>query len=243
MSETGHVKNLENLKKARDFAVGWGAKYNPSNPLIKLTNINAVISAAEPALDAVQTAKTPYRNATAAAQDAFEPLNELTTRIINALKASGVPDSVVEDARTYTRKIKGQRKEPKAKDDPATPDFDESEKANSVSQMSRTQRIENLDALISLLSAQTLYSPNETGVKVADLTALSADLKAKFDAVQLTFVALSNERAARDVIFYADETGLVEVGSLFKRYVESFGRNSPEWNQIKDLKFKKIGQK
>lgn len=238
MSEQGHAKNLENMKRARTFAAGWAAKYAPSNPLLSTSNFDSIINAAEPALGAVIAAKTPYRNATAAAQDAFDPLSELVTRVMLALKASGAPASVVEDAKTYARKIKGQRKSAKPKDDPASPDFDESAAAGSSSQMSRQQRIESLNNLISLLQSQPLYKPNETELKVETLAALAADLQAKTDAVQTTFVALSNARAARDQIFYDEQTGLVAAGRLFKKYVESFGRTSPEWNQIKDLEFK-----
>ena len=32
MAESGHVKNVESLGTARDFAVSWGARYQPSNP-------------------------------------------------------------------------------------------------------------------------------------------------------------------------------------------------------------------
>ena len=243
MAETGHAKNLEQLKFARDFAISWGAKYSPSNSLLVLANINKIIDNAEPSLDDVITAKTPYRNATAEAQDTFDPLSELITRVMNGLKVSGVPASILDDAKTYSRKIKGQRKTPKPRDDPNSPNFDESEKANSASQMSRTQRIENLDALISLLESRPEFAPNEDELKTATLSALSAILKAKTGTVQTAFVELSNKRANRNAIFYKDGTGLVNVGNLFKRYIESFGRNSAEWNQIKDLKFKKIGQK
>ncbi|MCW5959361.1 MAG: hypothetical protein KIS76_04310 [Pyrinomonadaceae bacterium] len=79
MSETGHAINVESLKTARDFAVSWKAKYQPSNPIIAVQSMNDAIAAAEPALDNVIAAKTPYRNATAAAQDAFDPLNQLTS--------------------------------------------------------------------------------------------------------------------------------------------------------------------
>jgi len=243
MSEQGHAKNLEYFKTARGYAVSWGAKYAPSNQLLLEANLNSIIAAAEPALDEVTDAKTPYRNATAAAQDAFDPLSELITRVINSLKSSGVAASVVEDAKTYSRKIKGQRKKPRPQDDPNSPDFDESPKANSVSQMSRTQRIEFLDQLISLLESQVLYNPNEIDLKTTTLAALSADLKAKVDAVQTTFIALSNKRAARNAIFYAKGTGLVAVGNLFRSYVVSFGTKSPEWLQVKDLEFKVIGRK
>ncbi|HQU84505.1 MAG TPA: hypothetical protein PKY59_15310 [Pyrinomonadaceae bacterium] len=242
MSEQGHTKNLENFKKEYHFAVSWGTKYAPTNSLLILRTMLAQIAAGEAAMDAIITARTPYRNNVAAAQDAFLPLNELTTRIINAMKGAGIAASVIEDAKTYTRKIKGQRKTPKPKDDPNSPDFDESEKAHSAAQLSRTNRLENLEALLDLLGSQSLYNPNEDEINMTDLTAYLADLKAKTEAVQTSFVNLSNKYADRNAIFYDEETGIVAVGTLFKRYVESFGRNSAEWNQVKGLRFKKIGR-
>lgn len=241
-NEKGHAKNLENLKKERDYAVSWGAKYAPSNPLLLLTNLNAKIDAAEAVADAVQAARTPYRNATAAAEDAFKPLSKLTTRVVRGLKASGVPASVVEDAKTYSRKISGKRLAPAIQDDPNTPE-DESQASHSASQMSRAQRIENFDALILLLDAQPLYSPNEIDLKVATLTDLSTDLKARLQEINTTFVPYSNKLGDRDKIYYANETGVVEVGNLFKTYVSSFGLDSAEYNQVIDLEFRKIGRK
>jgi hypothetical protein len=244
MSEQGHAKNLENLRKARDFATSWGAKYAPPNPLLQVTNFNAVITAAETVADEVQETRTPYRNATAAAADAFEPLSELITRVMNALKISGVPASVIEDADTYARKIKGKRATPAAVDDPSTPDIDESQASHSASQMSRAQRIESLDSLNLLLESQTLYKPNEAPLKTASLKDYSTDLKTKTEAVQTTFVPYSNKLAERDEIYYADETGVVTLGRMFKLYVQAaFGRDSAEWNQVKNLEFKEIGRK
>src|SRR5215216_947230 len=151
MSEQGHAKNLESLTKARDFAAGWGGKYKPSNPLLLLTNLDKLIANAALGLDDAQTTRTPYRNATAAAEDAFAPLSKLITRVLKSLKVAGVPDSIVEDADTYARKIRGRRTSPAVVDDPNTPNINESEKSYSTSQMSRTQRVENLDSLVLLL--------------------------------------------------------------------------------------------
>jgi len=241
MPEKGHAKNLENLKKERDYAVSWGAKYAPSNPVLLLTNINAVITAAEAVADAVQAARTPYRNATAAAADAFAPLSDLTTRLLKGLEASGAAASVVEDAKTYARKIKGTRKTPAVQDDPTTPDIDESQQSHSASQMSRAQRIENLDALVLLMEAQALYNPNEEDLKIDTLQDLSVDLKAKTQAVQTAFVGFSNELGERDEIYYADGAGVVAIGNLFKKYaLAAFGKDSAEYKQVKDLEFKNV---
>ncbi|HEX9960700.1 MAG TPA: hypothetical protein VGB00_07205 [Pyrinomonadaceae bacterium] len=221
--------------------MSWGARYAPSNPVLLLTNMNSVIAAAEAVADALQAARAPYRNATAAAADAFEPLSNLTTRVLNALEASGVPASVVEDAKTYVRKIKGTRRKPAAADDPTTPDIDESQASYSASQMSRTQRVENFDALVLLLETQTLYNPNEADLKIDALQDLSTALKAKHQAVNTAFVAYSNQLGERDRIYYSDGTGIVSIGNLFKKYaLAAFGKNSAEHNQVKDLEFKKI---
>jgi hypothetical protein len=240
MAEQGHAKNLENLKKARDFATSWGVRYAPTNPVLALANINSVIAAGEAVADELQAARTPYRTATAAAEDAFAPLSKLVTRVMNSLRISGVPESVVEDAETYARKIQGRRKEAAPKDDPSTPDVNEGQNSHSASQMSRTQRIENTDALISLLqSNETFYKPNENELKVSTLGDVSADLAAKTTAVQTTFVPYSNKLGERDDIYYTEGTGIVAIGKLFKLYVKAaFGTDSPEYAQIKDLEFK-----
>lgn len=56
MAETGHVKNVENLGKAIDFASGWGANYAPSNPDLAIGAMTALRVAGEAELDTVQTA-------------------------------------------------------------------------------------------------------------------------------------------------------------------------------------------
>ncbi len=60
MAESGHVINVNNLKKARDFATGWGATYQPSNPDLDVAAMSLLVTAAEAELDSVQTQKTPY---------------------------------------------------------------------------------------------------------------------------------------------------------------------------------------
>ncbi|MCD9188390.1 MAG: hypothetical protein LUM44_18375 [Pyrinomonadaceae bacterium] len=243
MSEQGHAKNLELFKKEHHFAVSWGAKYAPTNELLALNAMLAQITAGENILSEIIASRTPYRNATAAAQDAFERLGPLMPRIINAMKGAGIEASVIEDTKTYTRKISGQRKTKKPKDDPNSPDFDESEKANSAAQMSRANRIENFEAVISALEAQAAYKPNEDDLKIITLREFLTELRQKNEAVQDTFITLSNKRAERDALFYTPGTGIVAVGNLFKRYVESFGRNSAEWKQIKDFEFVRIGRR
>ena len=238
MAESGHVVNVNNLKKARDFATGWGGKYQPSNSQLDVGKMTTLVTDAETQLDSVQVTKTPYRNATAAADDAFAGLSKLTVRVQKAAKAGGAPASFLDDLETPARKIKGLRATPAVQDDPNTP-VDESQQSVSASQMSRTQRIEHLDEMRSLLESQPLYKPNENDLKTASLQALSADLQTKVDTISTTFVPFSNALGSRDDVLYTNDANVYKTGTLFKTYVEAaFGRNSTEWNQVKSLEFR-----
>jgi hypothetical protein len=244
MSETGHAKNIEYLKKARDFAVSWGSKYMPTNPILAIAAMNSIIGSADNVSDNVQNTKTPYRNATSVCEEAFAPLGKLSTRIIKTLESSGVSDLVIEDAKTYSRKIKGQRKTAKKTADPNNLPVTESPVTHSASQMSRIQRIEHLDSLRLLAESQELFKPNEADLKSNALQEYSDDLKAKTQLVSTTFVDFSNSLKDRDDVLYDNEVNVVATGKLFRVYVEAaFGRNSNEWNQVKGLVFKSYSRK
>lgn len=59
MAETGHIKNVENLGKARDFASSRGGSYQPSNPNLAVGAMTALIAAAGGELDNAQNQRTP----------------------------------------------------------------------------------------------------------------------------------------------------------------------------------------
>ena len=106
--------------------------------------------------------------------------------------------------------------------------------------MSYDSRIDNLDKLIKLLLSVAAYAPNETELKVAALTALYTDLKAKNLAVVNADTLLSNARVARNITMYKDNIGLVDVANDVKTYVKSvFGATSPQYKQVCALKFVK----
>jgi hypothetical protein len=170
-------------------------------------------------------------------------LSKLITRVINALDSSNVPKQDVANAKTIARKIQGKRageKLPTVVDNPATPQ-DESQKSISASQMSFNNRIENMDKLIQLLSAQAGYTPNETDLKVTTLTTLLADMRTQNTGAINALTPLSNARIARNNLLYATGTGLVDIAGEVKKYVKSvFGGTSPQYKQVSGLKFAKV---
>ena len=242
-SETGHAKNVANLDQLISFVTGYGATYNPSKASIKLSALQTLSTNAKTALNAVNAALPAYSNAVAAREVAFEPLKKLSTRILNALKATDTTTQVDDSATTLVRKLQGKRATPKqTEEEKATAKAEGTEtKEVSSSQLSYDSQIDSFDKLIKLLTSVTLYAPNEAELKVTALTALLADLKAKNSAVISATTPLSNARISRNDILYKANTGLVDTTVDTKTYIKSlFGATSPQYKQVSKLEFKAI---
>ena len=242
-TETGHAKNVSNFDELISFATGYGATFNPSKALIKLPALQAQSTASKSAVSAVNAALSAYSNAVSAREVAFEPFSKLSTRILNALKATDTSTQVDESAETIIRKIQGKRATAKKTEEEkqALATEGKSTKEISTSQMSYDSRLDSFDKLIKLLTSVPLYAPNEADLKVTALTTLYADLKAKNAAVVNTNTALSNARIARNDIMYKANTGLVDIALDTKTYIKSiYGATSKQYKQIYKLEFKTV---
>lgn len=233
--ERGHAKNVETIKKLHLYGTSWGASFNSTNPILKINFIAQRITDAETVRDGLIEVRAPYRVAASTAEDAFDDLSPLVTRFERGFKVSGVPDSAVEDLKTYTRKIKGASK---PKNSAATLEVPET--SHSTSQMSRTNRIENLDAAVAI-AEEYGFNPNEVDLKPTAMQTYSDGLKAKTEAVTQTFIPVDNKLDERDQIYYLAEDSLYEIWKAFKDYtISAYGTDSPQWEQIKGLEFEFI---
>lgn len=235
MAETGHARNVERFAQLISFVQGYGADYAPSNPAITLVNLQAKLAESQTSIDGVSSTKAPWTVAVNDRQNSFADLRPLATRLVNSFAASGAPENAVDDAKSLKRKIDGVRAKALPADNPNTPD-DEG-KGSSASQQSYTQLTEHLDNLIELLDSSG-YAPNETELKVPALAAYATTLKTANNAVINATTPWSNSRLTRDETLYADDTGLVALAGLVKKYVKSlFGGDSPQYQQVGGLDF------
>lgn len=238
VSETGHAINVANFQKVIDSVVGYGVTYNPSKIALKLVNLNTKIETEKINLAAVITKNTVYNDAINDRVTEFENLRPLSTRIISALTATDATDEKIEDAKTYNRKIQGKRAKPL----PAAPVVPNPPAPNSisVSQQSYDQLVQHFDGLVSVISTESTYTPNENELKVATLTTKGADLLATNNAVGTAFTGISNARNKRNRGLYTAKTGLVAIADGVKDYVKSlYGYASPEYKQISKISFTK----
>jgi hypothetical protein len=236
-SETGHAKNVANLQDLISFVTGYGATYNPTKNALKLPQLNALNTASQSSLADVIFKNTVYNNKVNERVVAFKDLKSLSTRLINALQTTDATSEKVADAKAFNKKMQGIRA--KAVETPTDPNAP-APNTISTSQQSYDQQIQHLAGIISVLQTEPSYSPNETDLQIATLTAKQADLTAKNNAVSTAYTNVSNSRIARDTTIYGTGTGLFDIATEVKKYIKSvFGATSPQFAQVKGIEFTK----
>lgn len=239
-NETGHAKNVANLEGLIGYCKGYGLKYNPSNPIIKIEGLTNLHEQAKTSLANLKTAKTAFDNATNARELAFAPLKKLSTKIVNALAAVGAEQQTIDDATTSHAKVQGRRMSPKKVAKPAVKEGAATTEPtnNSVSQQSFDGQVENFSKLVETVSSEPLYQPNEVELQAPSLRALLINLKTLNTAVIDAATTLSNARIGRDKILYGDEAGIHDVALAVKQYVLSiFTKSSAQYKQVSGIQF------
>lgn len=109
-----------------------------------------------------------------------------------------------------------------------------------MSQQSFVSITGNVEDYVAIVETVAGYKPNEASLTVAGLKALVADLKAKNDAVNAAFAALSVARGQRDQLLYTNDDSIVNIAQLVKAYVQAaLGRDSQLFKSIKGIEFKR----
>lgn len=237
VSEVGHAKNAANFQDLISFATGYGATYNPAKTALKLPQLNTLATAAQANLADLTTKNTAFNNKVNERAVAFATLKPLATRVINALQTTDATNEKIADAKGFNKKLQGpgRKKQTAAIDPNAT-----APNNISTSQQSYDQQIQHFAGIVSVLQSEASYTPNENELKLTALTAKQTDLATKNAAVATAFTNVSNSRIARNTTLYATETGLYDIAGEVKKYIKSvFGASSPQFAQVKGIKFAK----
>ncbi len=241
-SETGHATNVANIDIIIADVTSYGTAYNPSKTSLKVPALTTLSTATKNAVKAVSAAEAALKLAKDARDAAFKPFSALVTKVFNALKATDTTVQVDQTAQALVRKLQGRRATPKKTEEQKKVAAEAGKEIVEISssQMSFDSRIDNFDKLIMLLTSVPQYTPNETELKLATLTAVLNDLKAKNQAVIAAEVPLNNARIARNDLLYKPDTGMVDIALDVKTYIKSvFGASSPQYKKISGIKFSK----
>ena len=243
-SETGHAKNVVNFETLISFCLGYGATFNPSKVNLKVPALQTQLASCKANIASVTSTSVAFNNAVNARMIAFDGLKKLSTRLVNSLEVSGAASQTIKDAKTVNAKVQGSKltkadagKAPTPVD-PNAPVV-ETDKTISASQQSYTSLIEHFSKIITILSTEPTYVPNENPLKIATLNTQLTNLKNTNTAVINAYTTVSNTRISRDQSLYNSTNGLCETAKEVKMYVKSvFGTTSQQYKQVSGIEFK-----
>ncbi len=241
-SETGHAKNVANFETLISFCSGYGATYNPSKANLKVPALQTQLASCKANIASVTSTSVAFNNAVNARIIAFDGLKKLSTRLINSLEVSGAASQTIKDAKTVNAKVQGSKlTKADAGITPVDPNalVVETDKSISASQQSYTSLIEHFSKMITILSTEPTYVPNENPLKIATLNTQLTNLKNTNTAVINAYTTVSNSRISRDQSLYNATNGLCETAKEIKMYVKSvFGATSQQYKQVSGIEFK-----
>lgn len=233
-SETGHAVNYNNFNTLIARVTGYGIRYNPTNALIQIPNLQTVYAAVGTGIQHVVQTKPGWSNTVNARQQVFLDMEKYATRIINAFDATeAVTDAQVKDAKTALRKIRGERKSKKilnpGPDDPIQ---------ISASQLSFANQVLHFGELVGMVTAEPTYAPNETDLQGPNLLIVLNSLNTANQTVATAEQPYLDALTERNTALYAPKTGAVDRALELKRYVKSVASiTKEEYKQIAGIKF------
>lgn len=236
-SETGHAKNIANFQDLISFCKGYGTLYNPVKEELKISSMEALYQNAFQKLTEAQNKKTTFDSATNQRVNAFKDLNPLVTKIINALAVSETNPLMLNNAKSYNKKLQGRVK---AKEEVLVSEenTDTVTKTISTSQQSYDSKINSFSNLLQVLQQSTAYDPNEEQLKLISLQSKLSELQGKNIVHTNAYTDYSNARIARNEVLYHPTTGLYQIVKEVKLYVKSlFGATSQQYKQVSGIKF------
>lgn len=236
-SETGHAKNIYNFNQVTKTVESWGTDYKPSKAAIKVANLKLQFTSADDAQTLYGDKIVLNGTDKNLRKTGFKPVNKLSTKLFNGIKATDASDATIADAEGFWRKIQGERAEEKPKPTTdATGKLDDN--SHSVAQLSYSNIAEHLKGLNKVLISEPSYNPAETELKTATITTLVATLKTLNDNESTSFIAMKNAKTSRDTKLYTPKTGIIDTVEAIKDYVKSvWGISSPQYKQIAKFKF------
>jgi len=111
----------------------------------------------------------------------------------------------------------------------------------STSHRSYDNMLANFYKLVQLIQTISTYNPNETNIKVAALQTTYTSLSTLNNAAINSINALALARNQRNISFYADDTGMVDLTKKVKKYIRQLeGATSDIYHKAIAIKFVKI---
>lgn len=239
--ESGHNKNVANLQTVTIILTNLGGEYAPPQDLIKLPELQTLLTASQTALGEVDTAQASKTVAVDDVQAEFEGLQKYVVNIKRQVQVELNDPAFTDNLQIIVNNFSPPGRKTGVPDDLSTPDIDESRTSASQSQRSRDNQIAYLADISALLKTKPEYKATGTPYDVAAIDTKIASLTAKNNAANAAVANLGSKLDARDAVLYDDETGIIPRINLIKTYLTlKFGKTSAPYQQINALEFRKV---
>lgn len=234
------ANQVATFEKLLGFCNEQKTVYNPSKASIQVAALGTLLTQSQNQLKAADVSRIAYENAVNARQTAFSTLQKKASRIIDALVASGASAETLADARAIRRKLKPQPKvlvSPPARTASVDDPVQEESVYRSVSQIDKASLLQNFEMLISRVSTEPLYKPNESDLSIAGLNTYATQLRMLNKNVISTYEAMRTATRNLNKTLYSDN-GIYGTGKATKAYIRAiFGHGSVEHKAIVGFQF------
>ena len=233
-----HVRNVEAFTRVVNFCTGYGGKYNPGHPNLRMDALTALVAAAHQSLEQVIAAKAHFDNEVNYRKQVFAQLPKLASSVLRTLEASGASEEKLKDARAFVQNLQGRVK-PDSKEPVA-------ETAEPVSKRSRLQlayvsRADWFARLVEAVLGEPQYEAFEPLLSKAGLVQHLRHLQQLNRQVDEARVKWSQARLQRNEVLYRSGNSVARVMQAVKKYLRAiFGLNSEEYVQVKGIAFTKM---
>jgi len=251
--ETGHGKNVANLLKFNQLLATYGLNYNPGNATISVASFGTLYTATNTNLINATASYIGWKTATNNREIAFFPLKELATKLLGALESTNASDQTIADFKFLVRKVHGSSKrielpvpENEIPEQPGIPNpnpipIPEEPTTKSTNQQSFDNLLQHFSKMILTLQTVPSYTPNEVALQIVTLQALLVNLTNINNAANVSIANLRSIRIARNLMYYAKETGMLDRVKKSKSYIKSiFGATSQQYKAATAIKFFRI---
>lgn len=237
-NESGFPVLVANFEKLINICISYGSAYNPSKPAHQIGALQQQLLDGKTCIGTHRESNRASENKAIERKILVAQAKKKARKIVYALASIGTEKAVMEDARHELKKINGERLSAKpAPDDNPAPDAQKTRTISST-QTGFDSVIEHFARLITIARSQPAYLPNEPELHPAGLMNTLQALQVANTSVMALRSASSADLIKKDQAMNADDTGMADTGKAVKLYIKSvFGPNSPEYKQVRGLRF------